>query len=98
MCGKYLKFLYSSIAVAAIVSIASLAHAISLYTVNLRGASPDPSPTPFIAFQVTPEDSNNDTWFETVLRINVGDPALGNPFDVAEFQVKYGAEANWGNS
>lgn len=59
------------------------------YTIDLRGGALLPSPTPFISFVVPPEDSNNDTWFETVVKINVGDPALNNPYDAVEFEIKY---------
>ncbi|RDH41433.1 hypothetical protein [Zooshikella ganghwensis] len=62
---------------------------VELYTVNLREFNPTPSIPPFISFEVAPEDSNNDTWFETVIKINVGDPALNNPFNVAEFSIIY---------
>lgn len=59
------------------------------HTVELRGAAPRPSPTPFISFEVSPEDSNGDTWFETVVKINLRDPSLSNPYDFAEFLVLY---------
>ncbi len=67
-----------------------------VYTIDLRNGVPSPSPSPFIDFIVTPQDSNGDTWLETVLKINLNDPNLDNPFDVAEFQVKYdGTPTNW---
>ena len=68
------------------------AFAAIFYELNLRSDDFILPSTPFINFEVTPEDSNNDTWFETVLRINVGDPSLNNRFDVAEFQTTYDGE------
>ena len=37
-------------------------------------------------------DANHDGWYETVLRINLNDPKIGNPYNVVEFQVEYDAE------
>ena len=59
------------------------------YTIDLRDGTIEPPPTPFISFEVEPNDSNGDTFLETVLKINLNDPNLDNPFDVAEFQVEY---------
>ncbi len=59
------------------------------YTIDLRDGTIEPPPTEFISFQVEPNDSNGDTFLETVLKINLNDPNLDNPFDVAEFQVEY---------
>jgi hypothetical protein len=73
------------------------------YTIGLRGGAPGPSPTPFISFAVAPEDSNGDSWFETVVKINLRDPSLSNPYDYAQFRVSYdgiptGLSVNIGDS
>ncbi len=66
------------------------------YTIDLRDGTIEPPPTPFISFEVEPNDSNGDTFLETVLKINLNDPNLDNPFDVAEFQVEYdGMPTDW---
>jgi hypothetical protein len=73
------------------------------FTIGLRGQAVGISPSPFINFEVTPVDSNGDTWFETVLRINLRDPSLSNPYNFAQFRVSYdgnpyGLSVNIGDS
>ena len=46
-------------------------------------------PTDFVNFIVSPTDSNNDSYLETVLQINLNDLANNNPFDIAHFKVNY---------
>ena len=62
------------------------AQAVVMYSVDLKNPSYELPPNPFISFKDTPNDSNNDSWLETVLKINL-DPANG--FDVAKFMVEY---------
>lgn len=63
------------------------------YTVDLTNPSYALPPNPYISFKNTPNDSNNDSWLETVLKINL-DPANG--FDVAKFLVEYdGTPQGW---
>jgi hypothetical protein len=59
---------------------------------NLRTGPQSQPPTPFITILSPLEDTNGDTWQETVLRINLGDPGLANPFSVAEFRLLYDGE------
>jgi Ca2+-binding RTX toxin-like protein len=62
------------------------------YTIDLTDDSPSPPPTPFISFVDLPDDSNEDGWGDTVLKINLNDPSVGNPYKIAQFQVVYGAD------
>jgi len=73
--------------------LAAQAHAGTLsFSVDLRTGVADRPPAPYIAFKDAPVDTNHDGWYETVLRINLNDPKIGNPYNVVEFQVEYGAE------
>ena len=74
---------------AAILVVATAASATVKYSIDLTGGTFAPSPSPFISVQLPPTDSNGDGFFETVLKVNVGDPALANPFDTADFLVSY---------
>ena len=59
------------------------------YTFDLHGGVVGSSPTPFISFQSSPTDSDGDGWLETVLKINLHDPALSNPYSFAQFRISY---------
>jgi len=39
--------------------------------INLKNGTYTPPPTQYISFVVKPEDSNNDGWYETVLKITI---------------------------
>jgi hypothetical protein len=68
-------------------------HAGSLsFSVDLRTGVVDSSVPPYIVVEDPPVDANHDGWYETVLRINLNDPKIGNPYNVVEFQVEYDAE------
>jgi hypothetical protein len=62
------------------------------YAVDLREDSVPASPTPFISVISSLEDSNDDGAQELVLRLNIGDPSLSNPYSVAEFRIFYGSQ------
>ncbi len=76
-------------AIAALFIIADADATPLYYDIDLLGSAQQPSPTPFISYVVSPEDSDSDTWFETVLKINLRDPIQSNPYDFAEFKVSY---------
>lgn len=65
-----------------------------VYTIDLQNPSGTvlPPPTPFLNFIVPPEDSNNDSWLEAVIKINLNDPSINNPYDAVEFQIEYDAD------
>jgi hypothetical protein len=67
------------------------AQAAVMYSLDLHASSLPASPSPFISTVVGPQDTNFDGWFESVLRVNVGDPGLGNPADVLELLLSYDA-------
>jgi hypothetical protein len=73
------------------------------YTIDLRGSPPGASPTPFIELISSPADTNGDSWFETVMKINLNDPGQLNPYKFAEFRIHYdgaptGLSVNIGDS
>jgi hypothetical protein len=83
----------SLVALFAAAMLAAQAHAGTLsFSVDLRTGAADRPPAPYIAFKDVPVDANHDGWYETVLRINLNDPKIGNPYNVVEFQVEYDAE------
>lgn len=77
------------IAIAALFCMTNVSANLLFYTVDLRGAVQQVSPTPFISYVVSPTDLYSNTWFETVLKINLRDPAQTNPYDYAEFKISY---------
>ena len=80
------------VALVAATLFAAEAHAGSLtFSVNLRTGVGDPAIPPYIAYEVAPQDANGDGWYETVLRINLNDLSIPNPFIQAQFQVEYAA-------
>ena len=62
------------------------------FSVNLRTGVGDPAVPPYITYESPLQDTNGDGYFETVLRINLHDPSINNPFVAAVFQVQYDAE------
>ena len=84
---------FSVVALLVATMLAAQAHAGTLsFTVDLRTGVSDRPPAPYIAFEDAPVDANHDGWYETVLRINLNDPKIGNPYNVVEFQVEYDAD------
>lgn len=68
--------------------LAPQAHAGPLtFSVNLLNGSGDSPVPPYITYEVAPQDANGDSWFETVLKINLN----GSPYNQATFQVHYAA-------
>ncbi len=43
----------------------------------------------FISVKDVPVDTNNDGYLQTVLKINLNDPNLNNPYDKVEFEITY---------
>ena len=81
------------VALSIVALFAAQAHAGSLtFTMDLRTGTADAPVPPFITFKDPPADKNRDGWYEAVLRINLNDPKIGNPYRVVEFQVEYDAE------
>jgi len=73
------------------------------YTIDLRNGVANAPPTPFISLVSSPADTNGDTWFETVMKINLNDPGQLNPYKFAEFRIHYdgaptGLSVNIGDS
>jgi hypothetical protein len=81
------------LAFAATVIVASRVDAGSLsFSVDLRTGVADRTAAPYITIKDPPVDANRDGWYETVLRINLNDPKLNNPYSIAEFRVEYDAD------
>ena len=61
------------------------------YSFDLHGGALGATPTPFITVVQAPGDSNGDGWHEALLKINLRDPGLANPYHFAEFRISYDA-------
>ncbi len=60
------------------------------FTVDLKNGTHNlPSSQNFVSFKDVPVDTNNDGYFQTVLKINLNDPNLNNPYDKVEFEITY---------
>ena len=62
------------------------------FSVDLRTGVADRAPGPYITIKDPPVDANHDGWYEAVLRINLNDPKVSNPYHVAEVRVEYDAQ------
>jgi hypothetical protein len=66
------------------------------YPINLTGGAIQPLPTPYLEYVVPPEDSNNDGWYETVIKVKIDDPSIRHSPAAARFFVKYdGPPTGW---
>ncbi len=79
----------SALAAAALAVCGATQAAAVYYTIDLRGGANPAFVSPFISFVAGPADSNGDGWYETVMKINLRDPALANPYQYAQFRVSY---------
>src|SRR5262245_32478536 len=61
------------------------------YSVDLRTGIADSPLPPYLTVEVPPSDTNGDGWRETVLRINLNDPSISNPYYEADFRIEYDA-------
>lgn len=84
---------FSSVFVAAVACLTgSAASAAPVYvTYDLHGGPLGSSPTPFISVYRGPSDVDGDGWYDSVFKINLRDPAIGNPFKYAQFRISYDA-------
>lgn len=95
MRGNHGLYLSGLTLVALVVTslLPAQAHAEHLtFSVDLRTGVGDPAVPPYITYESPLQDTNGDGYFETVLRINLHDPSINNPFVAAVFQVRYDAE------
>lgn len=92
--------------IALLVSIADAGATPAFYSIDLRNTVQVPLPAsliPFVSYVVSPVDSNSDSWYETVLKVNLRNPAFSDPYQYAEFRViydgvPYGLTVNIGDS
>lgn len=61
------------------------------FSMDLRTGVADSPIPPWLAFETPLQDTNGDGWYNTVLRINLNDPSIGNPYYQANFRVEYTA-------
>lgn len=59
------------------------------YAIDLKSNATPTLSTSFIEWVVPPEDSNNDGWFEAVLKIKINDPSLSKSPKAAQFKIYY---------